>query len=81
MRRRIPALVALASLAVAGLAATARAAAPSLVIEEPAPGRYVSGPVTLRARVVPAGLALLRLTFAADGQPVCARETPPWECA
>ena len=81
MRRRIPALVALASLAVAGLAATARAAAPSLVIEEPAPGRYVSGPVTLRARVVPDGLALLRLTFAADGQPVCAREAPPWECA
>jgi Ca-activated chloride channel family protein len=41
----------------------------------------VSGPVTLRARVMPEGLPVLRLTFAADGRPVCAREAPPWECA
>ncbi|HEX9190145.1 MAG TPA: VWA domain-containing protein [Vicinamibacteria bacterium] len=52
----------------------------SLTIEEPAPGRYVSGLVTLRARVEPSGLPVLRLTFAADGHPVCAREVPPWEC-
>jgi VWFA-related protein len=62
------------------LVATSEASSPTLVIEEPAPGRYVSGPVMLRARVVPDGLPLLRLTFAADGQPVCAREAPPWEC-
>lgn len=80
MRRRGPALVALASLAVAGRVATSRADAPALLIEEPAPGRYVSGPVTLRARLQPEGLPLLRLTFAADGQPVCSREAPPWEC-
>jgi len=61
-----------------------RAALPAdgaaLTIEEPAAGRYVSGLVTLRARVEPEGLPVLRLTFAADGHPVCARETPPWEC-
>ena len=53
---------------------------PALTIEEPAPGRYVSGPVTLRARLEPEGLPVLRLTFAADGHPVCAREAKPWEC-
>jgi VWFA-related protein len=52
-----------------------------VVIEEPAPGRYVSGLVTLRARVEPAGLPVLRLVFSADGQPVCSREAPPWECS
>jgi VWFA-related protein len=40
----------------------------------------VSGPVTLRARLEPSGVPLLRLTFAADGEPVCSREAPPWEC-
>ena len=41
----------------------------------------MSGLVTLRARIEPAGLPVLRLVFAADGHPVCAREAPPWECA
>jgi Ca-activated chloride channel homolog len=59
----------------------AGAAEPSLRIEEPAPGRYVSGLTTLRAGVDPASLAVLRVTFSADGQPVCSREAPPWECA
>ncbi|HYN01748.1 MAG TPA: VWA domain-containing protein, partial [Vicinamibacteria bacterium] len=54
---------------------------PSLRIEEPAPGHYVSGLVTLRARIEPEGLPVLRLAFSADGHPVCAREAPPWECA
>jgi VWFA-related protein len=53
---------------------------PSIVIVDPAPGRYVSGRQTLRARLAPDGLPVVRLTFAADGQPVCAREAPPWEC-
>ena len=81
MSRRGPALAAVAALAIAGVAAAAAGEVPSLLIEEPAPGRYVSGPVTLRARVDPDGVPLLRLTFAADGQPVCSREAPPWECA
>jgi Ca-activated chloride channel family protein len=73
-------LLALALLAAAGPVAAAPADGPALLIEEPTPGRYVSGRLTLRARLEPAGLPLLRLTFVADGQPVCAREVPPWEC-
>jgi Ca-activated chloride channel family protein len=53
---------------------------PRLTIVEPAPGRYVSGQQVLRARLDPEGLALVRLMFTADGHPVCARQTPPWEC-
>jgi Ca-activated chloride channel family protein len=53
---------------------------PRLLIVEPAPGRYVSGKQTLRATLDPPGLRVVRLTFAADGQPVCARQAPPWEC-
>ncbi len=78
MRGRARTLVALLSL-VGGVASAAPG--PSLTIEEPAPGRYVSGLVTLRARIEPEGLPVLRLVFAADGHPVCAREAPPWECA
>jgi VWFA-related protein len=80
VRGRRLALVVGASVAVALPVGGARADAARLLIEEPGPGRYVSGPVTLRARVDPDGVPLLRLTFTADGQPVCAREAPPWEC-
>ena len=41
----------------------------------------MSGLVRLRARIEPEGLPVLRILFAADGHPVCAREAPPWECA
>ena len=78
MRRCGPVLLALAWLALGGRVAEAEG--PALVIEEPAPGRYVSGPLTVRARVDPEGLPVLRVTFAADGRLVCAREVPPWEC-
>ena len=44
----------------ARLAAEDAGAAPSLAIDEPAPGQFVSGPVTLRARVEPAGRARSR---------------------
>ena len=75
-----PALVGLALLLPGGVR-SAMASPPSVIIEEPAPGHYVSGLITLRARLAPEGLPVLRLTFAADGRPVCAREAPPWECA
>jgi Ca-activated chloride channel family protein len=78
LRSRGPALATLLCLAGSVFAA---APGPSLRIEEPAPGRYVSGLVTLRARIEPEGLPVTRLVFAADGHPVCAREAPPWECA
>jgi VWFA-related protein len=80
LRAFAQALLAAASLAAAVPAATAATEPPRLLIEEPAPGRYVSGPVTLRARVDPDGVAILRLTFSADGQPVCSCDAPPWEC-
>jgi VWFA-related protein len=73
---------ALAGLALVGVSPGSGASVPaSVVIEEPAPGRYVSGLVTLRARFEPAGLPVLRLVFSADGQPVCSREVSPWECS
>jgi Ca-activated chloride channel family protein len=71
-----------ASFLVAAVFAGARAGAeePALAIVEPAEDAFVSGPITLRARVEPA-VRLLRIAFTADGQPVCTREAPPFECA
>jgi VWFA-related protein len=67
-------------LATLGAAVTEAQEAPSLLIVEPVPGRYVSGRLKLRARVSPESATVVRVTFAADGQPVCARQAPPWEC-
>jgi Ca-activated chloride channel homolog len=78
---KCPAFLALAALLLLVGGVVSPAQAPAVRIEEPGPGRYVSGLVTLRARVEPEGAPVVRLTFAADGQPVCAREAPPWECA
>ena len=76
---------ALLALGLSGLAAIGTSAgqsgpAPALTIVDPAPGRYISGLQTLRVRLQPEGLAILRLTFAADGDPVCTRQAAPWEC-
>jgi Ca-activated chloride channel family protein len=74
----------LLALGLSGLATLASggqsSSAPSLAIVDPATGRYISGPQTLRVRVEPEGLAIVRLTFAADGEPVCTRHEAPWEC-
>ena len=70
----------LSSLAAIGSSAGQSGPAPALTIVDPAPGRYISGLQTLRVRLQPEGLAILRLTFAADGDPVCTRQAPPWEC-
>jgi VWFA-related protein len=53
---------------------------PALVITEPEDGAFVSGEITLRARVEPASLPVLRVSFSANGRPVCAKERPPFEC-
>lgn len=80
----------LALLAIAGLAAMPAAQEPApaadrgtprLTIEEPQDEAFVSGIVTLRAAVQPPETPVRRLTFTADGQPVCTREQPPFECA
>jgi Ca-activated chloride channel family protein len=77
--RLLSGLAALALLTASGGRA-ASGSPPALVIEAPGPGGYVSGVVTLRARVEPESLAVVRIIFAADGHPVCSREAPPWEC-
>jgi len=76
------ALLALGLSSLAAIAATAGQSdpAPALTIVDPGPGRYISGLQTLRVRLQPEGLAILRLTFAADGDPVCTRQAAPWEC-
>ena len=78
MKARWPAaLLVLASTAPTGVVGQTP---PRLTIVEPTPGRYVSGPQVLRAKLDPEGLHVVRLMFTADGHPVCARQAPPWEC-
>jgi len=75
-RRPIPLLVAVLA------AAPALAQPPaSLAIVEPEHDGFVSGAVTLRAEVRPASAPVARVVFTADGQHVCTREAPPFECA
>jgi Ca-activated chloride channel homolog len=55
-------------------------ASPALSITQPLEGGVVSGAIVLQARLsVQAGL-VVRLVFTADGQQVCTREAPPFEC-
>ncbi len=71
------------ALALALGAAPETASAPSeprLTIVEPAHGAFVSGLLTLRARVEPDPGQVRRLTFMADGQTVCSLERPPFDC-
>ncbi len=80
MKARVRSGVAALAVLMASGGHAAPASPPALVIAEPGPGGYVSGVVTLRARVEPESVAVVRFTFAADGHPVCSREAPPWEC-
>ena len=54
--------------------------APSLAIVEPVEDGFVSGAITLKAQVEPPAVPVVRVVFTADGEPVCTRETPPFEC-
>jgi VWFA-related protein len=84
---RTVAWVATAALVLGGAAATvaddakAESVRPELIIEEPAPGQFVSGPSLLRARLAPEGQRLRRVTFSVDGAVACVVDAPPWECA
>jgi VWFA-related protein len=84
MRSRFLGVAVLAALAATprqGIAAQAEpGAAPILAITEPAEGSVVSGALVLRARLSPEAGPVLRLVFTADGQQVCTREAPPFEC-
>jgi VWFA-related protein len=61
-------------------AQTEAAQEPRVVISAPAEGGVVSGAIVLKASLEPPTLPLLRLSFTADGQPVCSRDAPPFEC-
>jgi len=64
-----------------GVRAGGEGSGPTLRIEEPATGRPAIGVLTLRARIDPESLPVARVSFAADGHPVCLRDAPPWECS
>lgn len=53
---------------------------PRLRIVAPADGSRVSGPLRVLVQLEPSGTAVTRLSLSADGQPVCTREAPPFEC-
>lgn len=52
---------------------------PTVAIVSPTADSYLSGPVLLRAQVVPAD-AVTTVVFFADGTQVCAMSRPPFEC-
>ena len=64
------------------LSAATRAAAqptPPVSIASPADGAYVTGAVTIEARVA-AGVSVRQLTFFADGRSLCIVVAPPFVC-
>jgi Ca-activated chloride channel family protein len=70
----------LALLPAARLTAQSGLPEPRLTITHPAEAGVLSGATTLRARLDPESTAVLRVSFTADGQPVCTRDAPPFEC-
>ena len=49
-------------------------------ILSPEPDSYISGTITLKAEIVPATVAVERVSLFADGRLVCAVDWPPYEC-
>jgi len=67
--------------ALAGGPGAGGAADPELWIAAPAPGEPVQGLSTVRAEVAPALAArVARVSIRVDGEALCARERPPFEC-
>ncbi len=62
------------------LTATLAEAGPRLLFVAPTDGSRVSGALTLRVEIAPAGTPVTRLTLSADGQLVCTLDRPPFEC-
>jgi Ca-activated chloride channel family protein len=52
----------------------------ALSITQPLEGGVVSGAIVLQARLSVEAGPVVRLVFTADGQQVCTREAPPFEC-
>ncbi len=59
--------------------ARAQPADAPIAIASPADGSYVSGPITLEARVA-GGIDVRQMTFFADGRSVCTVVARPWVC-
>ena len=55
-------------------------AGPVLTITQPTEGGVVSGAALIQARLNPEPSPVLRVVFTADGQQVCSREAPPFDC-
>jgi Ca-activated chloride channel family protein len=53
---------------------------PVIDILSPDENSYISGPVSLNAKLLPANTAVERVSFFADGKLVCALEQPPFVC-
>jgi Ca-activated chloride channel homolog len=53
---------------------------PSIDILSPDENAYISGPITLNAKLMPANTPVERVTFFADGKLVCALEQIPFVC-
>jgi Ca-activated chloride channel homolog len=57
-----------------------RADAPRIVIESPKENEFISGPTTIRVRVLPASQPVERVTFTVDARVACVVEQPPFVC-
>jgi Ca-activated chloride channel family protein len=60
--------------------APASGAAPTIRITAPENDSYVTGGIVLKAAIEPAGAAVERVSFFADGRLVCAVDKPPYAC-
>jgi Ca-activated chloride channel family protein len=79
MKRRIAILACLVCACTA--MARARQPAPATIsVVSPAAGSYVSGSVTLEARVDPPSTPVQSVTFFGDGRSVCVLRQAPWQC-
>ena len=79
--RALAAIAATLLLAAGPLAARQTpAGAPAVRITAPENDTYVTGRVVLTAAIDPAGAAVERVSFFADGRLVCAVDRPPFTC-
>lgn len=78
--RHVLATVGLVAALAAVAVTTGTAQQAAVQIDEPADGSYVSGPFTIRARVVPTSAVVAQVTFYVDGRMACASRKVPFEC-
>lgn len=81
IRRRWPALAALAGLCLIALPElAAQSAAPAITFVSPGDGTYASGPMTVAVRLDPAEVPVRNISLFADGRLICSLERTPYEC-